>query len=417
MVTLAPDLPDLTPYLRDGDTVLWGQSTAEPLTLTRALVAQRSRLGRIRLVFGISLGRTLSPAHADAFDFVSYCGTGGNRDLARAGVLDVMPCPYSQLPTLLRDGPLRVDAVLLQVSPPDHAGRHSLGLANDLLIAALDTARVVIAEVNPDVPWTHGERTVHTEQIDLLVPARFAPQENPSAQPSETDLQIARHVASLVDDGATLQVGLGSIPDAVLGLLKDRRDLGLHTGVVGDGLVDLVECGALSNARKAIDRGRSVAGVLTGTQRLFRHAHQNHAVQLRGSEYTHGASTLRRLDRFVAINSAVQVDLTGQVNAEVAGGAYLGAVGGAPDFLRAAHASWGGLPIIALPSMAGAHSRIVASLSGPVTTARCDAGIFVTEHGIADLRGLSLRQRVRRMIDLAAPAERESLERQAHAAG
>lgn len=407
------DVPiDFSAYLRDGDTLIWGQANAEPLTLTRALVAQRHALGRLRLILGIDLGRTFAPEHADAFDFVSYCGAGGNRLLANAGVLDVVPSAYSQIPALLGDGGLKIDAVLVQVSVADAQGYHSLGLANDLLIAALESARVVIAEVNPDVPWTIGARELHRSEIDLAVPARFAPLESAASPASPTELRIARHVASLIEDGATLQLGLGGVANSVLGMLTDRRDLGIHTGVVGDGLVDLAQSGALTNARKSIDRGSSVAGVLMGSQRLYRFAYRNPHMQLRGSEYTHAPAVLRALDRFVAINSAIEVDLTGQVNAEVAGGQYVGAVGGAPDFTRAAMQSRGGLPIIALPATAGGRSRIVASLSGPVTTPRCDAGLVVTEHGVADLRGLSLKARVRKLLDIAAPEHRAALESQ-----
>lgn len=397
-------------WLRPGDTVVWGQANAEPRTLTRALVAQRHALARLRLVLGIDLSHMLQPEYADAFDFTSYCGAGGNRALARAGVLDILPMPYSQWPALLRQGPIKVDVVLLQVSAPDVHGRYSLGLANDLLIAALESARVVIAEVHPDVPWTHGARTLAAHDIDLLVDATEAPIESPPAPVSEASLAIARHVATLIEDGATLQLGLGAIPDTVLPLLADRRDLGLHSGVIGDGVVALAQCGVLTNARKSIDRGVGIAGVLMGSQRLYRFAHLNPALQLRGSEYTHAADVLRRIDRFVAINSAIEVDLSGQVNAEVAGGEYVGAVGGAPDFIRAAQASRGGLSIIALPATALARSRIVATLSGPVTTPRCDAGIFVTEHGVADLRGLGLAARRRRMIDIAAPEHRTALD-------
>lgn len=403
---------DFSRYLCSGDTVMWGQATAEPLTLTRALVAQRHQLGRLRLVLGIDLSRTLLAEHADAFDFVSYCGAGGNRQLARAGVLDVLPSPYSAWPGMLRNGPLKVDAVLLQVSPANEQGRHSLGLANDLLIAALNSARVVIAEVNPGVPWTYGERSLAGSEIKVLVEARHAPLENLAAAADRTVQQIARHVAGLIEDGVTLQLGLGSVPDAVLPLLASRRDLGLHSGVIGDGVVDLAESGALTNARKSIDPGIGIAGILMGSQRLYRFAHCNLQLQLRGSSYTHGADVLRQIDSFVAINSAIEVDLSGQVNAEVARGDYVGAVGGSPDFIRAALASRNGLSIIALPSCAGHHSRIVSSLSGPVTTPRCDAGIIVTEHGIADLRGLGLAARRRRMLDIAAPEHRAALEAQ-----
>jgi acetyl-CoA hydrolase len=403
---------DLRPYLRNGDTLLWGQATAEPLTLTRALVRQRHDLGRLKLMLGIDLARTLLPEHADSFDFISYCGAGGNRDLANAGVLDILPCAYSQIPDLLRGGALQVDVVMLQVSPPDARGFHSLGLANDLLLAALDVARVVIAEVNPGVPRSHGGRQLHAREIDMAVPAAYPPLQIASTTATETERHIGARVAALIDDGATLQLGLGGVANSVLGQLADRRDLGIHSGIVGDGLVDLAESGALTNRRKTLDRGVSISGLLMGSQRLYDFAHENPRLCLRGSHYTHAPDVLRALERFVAINSAIEVDLTGQINAEVAAGQYVGAVGGAPDFTRAALHSRGGIPIIALPATAGVRSRIVSRLSGPVSTPRCDAGVVVTEFGVADLRGLPLKARVKRMIDIAAPQHRAELEEQ-----
>ena len=413
--THPPALPDLRPWLRDGDRVTWGQCNAEPLTLTRALVAQRQHFQRLHLVTGIANASTLQPEQADVFSFTSYCGTGGNRALARAGLLDILPGPYSQFAGLLRQGGLKVDVVLVQVSPPDAQGRHSLGLVNDFLPAALEAARVVIAEINPGVPWTFGARTLAAADFSASFPALFPPLATAPGTPGEVEAQIARRVAALIDDGATLQVGLGGSAEATLALLTDRRHLGLHSGMVGDGLVTLAESGALTNARKTIDAGISIVALLVGSARLSAHAHHNPAVQLRGCDYTHAADVLRRIDRLVALNSAIEVDLTGQANAEVAASQYVGAVGGAPDFLRAAALSRGGLPIIALPSTAGPRSRIVAQLSGPVTTPRCDAGLIVTEHGVADLRGLPLRRRAAAMIDIAAPQHREALARAAGA--
>jgi acetyl-CoA hydrolase len=401
--------PDLRRWIRPGDTVLWGQAHAEPQTLTRALVEQRHAVGRTRVLLGVGATELLTPAHADAFDFLAYCGGGTHRALARAGLLDVLPCHYSQWPAMMRSGALRVDVVMLQVSPPDAEGRHSLGLAHEYLVPALEAARVILAEVHADVPWTHGARSLHRDEIDLCVSASYPLPAPAVAAPGAVERAIAHHAAGYIEDGATLQTGLGAIPQAVLGALHDRRDLGVHSGVIGDAVVDLAEAGALTNARKRIDRGASVAGLLMGSARLHRHAHCNPALQMRGSDYTHDPQVLAALERFVAINSAIEVDLTGQVNAEVAGGVYVGAVGGALDFLRAAQRSRGGVPIVALPSTAGAASRIVAKLSGPVTTPRSDAGVIVTEHGAADLRGLTLRQRVERMLTIAHPAHRAAL--------
>ncbi|MFY2834645.1 acetyl-CoA hydrolase/transferase family protein [Achromobacter xylosoxidans] len=405
--------PDLARHIRAGDTVVWGQADAQPLTLIRLLVAQRLRIGRLRLFLGIGQGLDdiLLPAHRDAFDLLAYCGSGSNARLARAGALDILPAPYSDLPGLMLGGPLRADVVMLRVSPPDAQGRHSLGMAREYLVPALARARVVLAETHPSVPWTFGGPYLQAGDFDLLIDgddARAAAE----AAGNETAEAIGRHVADLVEDGATLQTGIGAVPDAVLAALRHHRDLGMHSGSLGDGLVTLAECGALTNARKGRDAGVTVGGVLIGGERLRRHAHYNPRLTLRSTEYTHDAQVLASLARLTAINSAIEVDLSGQANSEVAGGAYVGAVGGILDFLNGAHASRGGVPIVALPSMARGRSRIVARLSGPATVPRACPCVIVTEHGAADLRGLSLSRRIDRLLGIADPTQREALERE-----
>ncbi|WP_373452713.1 acetyl-CoA hydrolase/transferase family protein [Burkholderia sp. AU31652] len=404
----------LSTIIRSGDTVMWGQSHAEPVTLMRALVAQREHLKRIRIFLGIGLADVLAPEHADAFDFLAYCGSGSNRKLARAGVLDILPVHYSQLPGLIRSGGLRIDVVMLQVSPPDDQGRYSLGLAREYLVEAVKHARAIVAEVHPDVPWTHGGPYLRADDIDLLVASDAVFPEAPVTEPGPVEQAIGRHVASLVEDGATLQTGIGSIPDAVMAELRGKRDLGVHSGSIGDGVAMLCEAGVVTNAKKSIDKGVTIGGVIIGSARVRRFAHRNPALELRGTEYTHNPEVLRGIDRFVAINSAVEVDLTGQINAEMVGDTYVGAVGGVGDFLRAAQLSQGGVPIVALPSTAGRHSRIVTRLSGPVTIPRSDGCVIVTEYGIADLRGLSLAQRIPKMIAVAHPDHRERLTREAY---
>ena len=414
MSTLAERLQSL---LRPGDTLWWGQATAEPLTLTRALVQHRHALaqgGRLRVFTGIGNADTLRPAHADTIDFFGYIAGGTHRALAQAGVLDVLPSHYSHLPGLIGAGVLPVDVVLLQVSPPDDEGRYSLGLVHEYIPAAIEKARVLIAEVNPGIPWTHGSLHLTAADIALLVDAEHAPIDAESAKPGPVEQAIARHIADRVQDGATLQVGIGKLPEAVLSALHGRRDLGLHTGAAGDGVAALAEAGVLTNARKGRDTGIGIAGILMGSDKLRRWAHRNPALALRGTDYTHAPEVLASLNQLVAINAAIEVDVTGQVNAEVAGGAYVGGVGGAVDFLRGAARSRGGLPIVALPATARGATRIVAQLSGPVSTPRSDAGLIVTEHGVADLRGQPLSRRVQRMIDIAAPEHRAGLERQAH---
>ncbi|SDV49014.1 acetyl-CoA hydrolase/transferase family protein [Chitinasiproducens palmae] len=404
--TLDPDATDaVAKFVRPGDVVAWGQCGAEPLALTRALIAQRHAVGgRFGVFVGAQWSDTLRPEHADAIDIVSYTAAGSNRALAEAGVLSILPVHYSCF-----ERAVRVDVLLLQVAPPDAAGRYSLSVAHEYLVPYLDTARVVIAEVNALAPWTHGSVVLREHDFDALVHTERAPLTLPRAAPSDTDRRIAAHVAGLIEDGATLQFGMGALPEAVLAALGDRRDLGLHSGTFGDEAADLMERGVITNARKSIDVGVSVSGVMMGGERAYRFAHRNPQVQFRATAYTHDIDVLGRIDRLVAINSALEVDLTGQINAESVAGRYLGAVGGGIDFMRGAARSRGGVAVIALASRGRAGSRIVARLNGPVTTPRSDAGVIVTEHGVADLRGLTLRQRVRRMIDIAAPELRDDL--------
>ncbi len=408
----------LQALVRPGGTLWWGQATAEPLTLTRALVAHRHALageGRLRVFVGIAASDTLQPAQADVLDFFGYAAGGAHRALAHAGVLDILPCHYSQLPGLIEQGRLPADVVLLQLSPPDAQGRYSLGQACEYLPAAIARARVLVGEVNPEVPWTTGGPLLRAEDFALLVDAAHPPLALRRAAPGAAELAIAAHIAGLVEDGATLQLGVGNLPEAVLAALHRHRDLGLHSGAVGDGVAALAEAGALTNARKTRDTGTGIAGILMGSAALRRWAHRNPALQLRDTRYTHDAQVLADSHRLAAINTAIEVDLTGQVNAEVAGGVYVGAVGGAADFLRGAARSRGGLPIVALPASHQGRSRIVARLSGPVSTARSDAGLIVTEHGVADLRGQPLSRRVQRLIDIAAPEHRAALADEAQA--
>lgn len=416
-----PENIDFAAIVRPGDTVMWGQGAAEPVALTRQLMGQRRRIGRFRAFIGTTWSDTLAAEHADCVSFISYCGAGRNRELARAGVLDVWPGHYSHLPSCIAEGPLRVDVLLLQVSPPDETGQYSLSMACEYLAAALATARCIVVEINDQAPWTYGSVTLRAERISHAVHTSHPPLDAPSSPASEIERQIARRVAGLIEDGSALQCGIGALPEAVLRELGNRRDMGFHSGAMGDSAAMLAHSGVITNARKTIDQGVSVAGVLMGSREVRDFAHRNPSVQMRPVEYTHAADVLERIDRLVAINSAIEVDLSGQVNAEVAAGVYVGAVGGAADFLRGARLSRGGLPIVALPSRAvkgnASKSRIVARLSGPVSTARSDAGFIVTEHGVADLRGQPLSVRLRRLLDIAHPDDRGRLEREFHGAG
>ncbi|MDQ0124833.1 acetyl-CoA hydrolase [Pseudomonas lini] len=407
------DSLDLSCIIRPGETVMWGQANAEPVPLTNALMLSRRRIGHLRAFLGITDSDTCLPEHADCVEFVSYCGSGHNRALTKAGVLNILPCHYSEFPTLIRQGLLSVDVLMLQLAPPDELGRFSLGLAHEYLLPALETARVVIAEVNQACPWTFGERYLIQDELDVILHTDRPPLQSRTVEPGPVERAIAQRVAERIENGATLQLGIGAIPEAVLQALHDHRELGVHSGTIGDGVAELMRRGVITNSRKSLDKGVTVAGVLMGSELIHRFAHRNPLIRMRSTEYTHSPQVLAAQDRLVAINSAIEVDLTGQINAESAGGQYIGALGGAVDFLRGARQSRGGLPIIALPSTAGPRSRIVSRLSGPVSTPRSDAGLIITEYGVADLRGLSLSQRARCMIEIAHPDFREQLKQDA----
>jgi acyl-CoA hydrolase len=369
---------DLTSVIRPADAIIWGQACAEPQTLVEALVSQRARLGGVGCFLGSSYSGILKPEHADHLRLSSYCGTGTNRALADAGVLEILPVPYSQLGPLIRSKKIGCNVVMLQVSPPNARGEYSLGLGVEYLAAALEVARAVIAEVNDQVPWTNTEPLLKGSNFALTVTTSRAPVYTPYRL-DDLARKIANHAAQCIPDGAVLECGIGNLPNAVLAALSDRRGLSVHSGLIPDAVT-------------ALGLRSCVGGALMGSQKLFDWARENPAVRLCSSDYTHGAATLAKLERFVAINSAVEVDLTGQVNGELAGASYVGAVGGALDFIRAANQSSGGVSIVALPA-----SRIVERLSGPVSIPRSEAGIIVTEKGAADLRGCSLRERERRL--------------------
>jgi acetyl-CoA hydrolase len=375
---------DLSRYIRPGDGIILGQACAEPQSLSEALVAQRGAFPGTSVFLGVNYAGILRPEHADRLKLASYCGAGHNRALADAGVLDIHPHPYSRIAALIRERKIPCDVLLLQVSPPNAQGEFSMGLAVDYLLPALQCARAVIAEVNDRIPQTSTEKLLRKEDFALLVEASREPACPPAARTGAIEAAIGGHAAAFVPDGATLEFGLGMLPDAACAALQGRKDLKVHSGTIGDGVVDLMCRGAVASADCAM---------LIGTRKLFDFAHGNPDIRLRSTEYTHDPRVLAAIPRFVAINSAIEVDLTGQVNAEVAKGSYLGAVGGALDFIRAASFSPGGVSLLLVPA-----ARIVRTLSGPVATPRSEAGIIITEHGAADLRGCSLSERMRRML-------------------
>jgi acyl-CoA hydrolase len=414
MRIVALDDLDFAQHVRAGDGVLFQQGCGEALSLGEKFVQQRAAYSGAGVFFGSGFSKTFQPEHADHLRFKGIGGIGTLRKLASAGKLDPIPCHISSIEPLLRSGAIRADVVMLQVSPANERGQHSFGLVNDYVRTAMSKARVVIAEINRQIPWAHCDQPLVANEITVAIESDRKPLELPAAPFGDLERRIARHLDDLIPDRATLQVGIGAVPEAIMTMLANRRDLGIHSGMIGDSVVDLMESGAVTNEHKGIDAGVTVSGVLFGTERLNRFADRNPQIRLCPTSYTHHLSVLSRLKNFVSINSALEVDLTGQVNAEAIGSEYIGAVGGQVDYVRAASQSEGGVSIVALPSAGKkGDSKIVSKLSGPVTTARSDVDVIATEHGIARLRGKSLRERVKAMVAIAAPEHRDRLLREA----
>jgi acyl-CoA hydrolase len=409
---------DFAAIVRPGEHVVWGSGTGEPLTLVEKFIAQRHHLGRPRVFLGgICYDEIVKPEHADAITFTAFGAQGTLRHLARAGVLRIIPCHLSQVPSYFADRLIKADVVFLYLSQNDR-GEYSFSLENDYLQAAMTHARVIVAEVNDQLPWTYCEGRLDPARIDYVVRTSYPPMELKEGAIGPAEDAIAKHVGRYIEDGTTIQIGIGSIPDAVLAGVGDRRDLGIHSGLISDRVADLIERGVMTNARKPIDTGIASCGSLRGTKRLYDFAHNNRAVRLFTFMHTHRAEIISQLGKFLAINSAIEIDLTGQINAEFAAGVQIGLVGGQGDFVRGAQMAAGGRAVIAMPATArnGQISKIVARLNGGVvTTARSDADLIVTEFGVADLRGQPLDERIRRMVAISHPNFREALEREAHA--
>lgn len=401
---------DLAPYIRPGDGVWWGQGGAEPEPLVNALLDQADAIGPVRAFTGLTWNERFAGSLPGSLTMVSYGGLGQLRWLSRRGALQVVPCNYSALPGLFARGLLPGDVGLVQVSAPDAAGMVSLGIGVEYVADALPYARTLIAEVNHQMPRTAGTPLLPLSAFAATVETDRPLREAPTRQPDAVDRAIGALVAGLVNDGDTLQVGVGALPNAILAALSGHTDLGVHTGMITDGVLDLVEAGAVTGAKKEIDQGLVITGAALGSRAMYGKL-ATFPVEFRSASYTHNPAVLASLRSLVAVNSAIEVDLLGQVGAELGGGAHVGAVGGQADFSRAASLT-GTRSIIALRSESRAGSTIVPALAGGVvTTARADVDAVVTEHGVALLTGCTAGERARRLIGVAAPRYRESLER------
>jgi acyl-CoA hydrolase len=402
---------DLGRYMTAGAGVWWGQAAAEPRPLVDALIEQSERIGPLRVFTGLSWNDQLAVSMPDDVSMVSYGGLGELSELSKTGRLDVVPCHYSALPRMFAERRLPCDVGLVQVSPPDTEGLCSLGVGVDYVADAIPHTPVLIAEINAQMPTTQGAPRIPVERFAATITTDRALPEDTVRAPGPAERAIAANIAALVEDGDTVQIGVGSLGAAVIDALTHHEDLGFHTGMITDGLLGLIDKGVVTGRRKEIDTGLVVVGTALGSAELYRRAGDLPARFLPTS-YTHAPQVLSQLRSLVSVNFAVEVDLSGQVGAEVSRGVYVGAVGGQVDFARAA-ALTGKRSIIALRATSRGASTIKPALEGGVvTTARSDVDTVVTEYGVAHLRGCSLRERAHRLRAIAAPEFRHQLNRE-----
>jgi acyl-CoA hydrolase/RimJ/RimL family protein N-acetyltransferase len=401
--------------LRSGRRILIGSGAAEPVTLVEALVAHGGELNDLEIVHILTLGPApyVKPEYQHRFRHTAFFIGANVREAVQDGRADFLPVFLSEIPQLIRNRRVRIDAALIQVSPPDAHGYVSLGVSVDVVRAAVEAADLVIAEVNPNMPRTHGDSFVHVSRLHHLVPVNTPLIEHVAEPPGELEREIGRHVASLIPNRATLQTGIGAIPDAVLTALRSHEDLGIHTEMLSDGVMELVLAGVITGRAKTLLPGKLVTSFVMGSRRLYEWAHDHPAIEMRGSEYTNDPWVIAQNDTMISINSALAVDLTGQVAADTLHGKFFSGIGGQVDFVRGAARSRDGKSIIALPSTAkgGAISRIHAAFEGGagVVTSRGDVRYVVTEYGVADLWGRNIRERANALIAIAHPAFRQEL--------
>lgn len=390
-----------------------------PQRLLSALVARAPTLRDVEIAQVLTVGPAdyVAPGMEAHLRVNTLFISDNVRAAVNEGRADFTPCLLSEVPLLFARGLLPVDVALIHVSPPDEHGFCSFGIEVGITKPAAQSARVIVAEVNDRMPRTLGDSFIHISKIDHVVPVSYPLPEVTMAGTSEVAQQIARHIAGLIPDGATLQTGIGAIPDAVLRLLGTHKHLGVHTELFSDGIIDLIERGVLTGERKTLHPGKVIAGFMLGTQRLYDFVHDNPIIEMHPTSYTNDPFVIARNARMVAINSAIEVDLTGQVCADSIGSRFYSGVGGQLDFIYGASRAEGGVPIIALPATAleGRVSRIVPVLKpgAGVTTTRNHVRFVVTEYGVADLYGKTIRQRAQALIAIAAPQFREELDRRA----
>ena len=410
---------DAVKNIRPGQRVFIGTGCGEPLELVSALTQRARELPDTEILHLLTFGEA-PYAHKDLAQYFrvnSFFIAENVRDIIQEGLGDYTPIHLSDVPRLFNSGQLPLDVALIQVTPPDEYGMCSLGVSVDIVKSAAENASLVIAQVNSNMPRTLGNSFIHAYDIDVLVPSEALILEVQPPDITDVTRQIAENISALVEDGSTIEVGIGRIPQALLGFLKDKKDLGIHTEMISDGIVDLIECGAINGTRKTVDRGKVVASFCMGTRKLYDFIDNNPVVAFHPTEYVNNPIIINQQHKMVAINTALEIDLTGQVCADSIGSKFFSGVGGQVDFNRGAAKAPGGKAIIALPSTAqnGTVSRIVVHLSTGAGVVTTRAGVYyvVTEYGTAYLHGKSVSERAMALISIAHPDFRAELLRQA----
>ena len=405
--------------IKSGDKVYIHTAAAAPQKLIEAMTSRHNELRDVYIYHLHTEGEApyVNPEYKDSFHTHAFFVAKNVRNAIKEGFADYIPIFLSEVPHLFNRGIINLDVAVIQVSPPDKHGFCSLGVSVDASRAAVNNAKMVIAQLNPNMPRTHGDGIIHQNEIDFAVEVDDPLPEHAPAELSDVELEIGRYCAELVDDGAALQMGIGSIPDAVLASLTNHKNLGVHTEMFSDGLISLVESGVINNSNKKIHPNRLVSSFAVGTRKLYDFMDDNPNLAMLDCAYVNDTAVIRRNPKVTAVNSAIEVDLTGQICADSIGTYLYSGVGGQMDFIRGASLSEGGKPIIALPSSTKhGGSRIVPFLkqgAGVVTT-RAHVHYVVSEHGIASLYGKGLKERASELIKIAHPDHREMLNRAAY---
>ncbi|OQY28199.1 MAG: 4-hydroxybutyrate CoA-transferase [Candidatus Cloacimonetes bacterium 4572_55] len=406
---------DAVGVIRSGDRVYVGGGCAMPHSLVKALVQRSDELEDVEITHILTIGEApyADPKHEKSFRVRNFFIGGNLRKAVQDGRADYVPIFLAEIPRLFLSGDLPIDVALISVSPPDEHGFCSFGIEVGCTMPAAKSAKIIIAEINDQMPRCHGDSFIHINKINYCLPISTPLSQLSQGQPSNLQKKIGQNVAELIEDGSTLQLGIGGIPDGVLFYLEDKKDLGIHSEMFSDGIIGLVEKGIVNNERKTLHPGKIIAGFVLGTQKVYDFMDDNPIIEMHPTHYTNDPFIVSKNDKMVAINSAIEVDLTGQVCADSIGTKHYSGIGGQIDFIRGAARSKGGKPIIALPSTArnDSLSRIVPMLKpgAGVVTSRGDVHYVVTEWGVASLYGKSIRDRVYALAKIAHPKFREEL--------